>query len=68
LPLFVEVPVLTYLGFWIVSQIFSGTLALALPEDVGGVALWAHLGGFIAGAVLLAFCEIATARPLSRIR
>jgi membrane associated rhomboid family serine protease len=43
---------LTYLGFWIVSQIFSGTLALALPEDVGGVALWAHVGGFIAGAVL----------------
>jgi len=52
LPLFVEVPAITYLGFWIVSQIFSGTLSLALPEDVGGVAFWAHVGGFIAGAVL----------------
>ena len=26
---------------------------LGLPEDVGGVAFWAHVGGFIAGMVLL---------------
>ena len=52
LPLFIEVPAVTYLGFWVLSQIFSGTLSLALPEDVGGVAFWAHVGGFIAGAVL----------------
>jgi membrane associated rhomboid family serine protease len=52
LPLFVQVPAITYLGFWILSQIFSGVLSLGLPEDVGGVAFWAHVGGFIAGAVL----------------
>ena len=52
LPLFIEVPAITYLGFWILSQIFSGTLSLALPEDVGGVAFWAHVGGFIAGALI----------------
>jgi membrane associated rhomboid family serine protease len=52
LPLFVEVPAITYLGFWIISQIFSGVLSLGLPEDVGGVAFWAHVGGFVAGAAL----------------
>jgi membrane associated rhomboid family serine protease len=51
-PLFVEIPAITYLGFWILSQIFSGVLSLGLPEDVGGVAFWAHVGGFIVGAMI----------------
>ena len=51
-PLFVEIPAVTYLGFWILSQIFSGLFMLGLPEDVGGVAFWAHVGGFVAGAAL----------------
>jgi membrane associated rhomboid family serine protease len=52
LPIFVEIPAVIYLGFWALSQIFSGVLMLGLPEDVGGVAFWAHVGGFIAGAML----------------
>jgi membrane associated rhomboid family serine protease len=52
LPLFVRIPAITYLGFWVLSQIFSGAFSLALPEDVGGVAFWAHVGGFITGAGL----------------
>jgi membrane associated rhomboid family serine protease len=51
-PLFFEIPALIYLGFWALSQVFSGTLSLAKPEDVGGVAWWAHVGGFLAGLVL----------------
>ncbi len=54
LPLFFELPAVTYLGFWMLSQIFSGAVtALALPQDVGGVAFWAHVGGFVAGALLV---------------
>jgi membrane associated rhomboid family serine protease len=52
LPIFVEIPAIIYLGFWALSQIFSGVLMLGLPEDVGGVAFWAHVGGFVAGAML----------------
>lgn len=52
LPFFFELPAVTYLGFWALSQVFSGTLALAGPENVGGVAWWAHVGGFLAGVVL----------------
>ncbi|CAF0697343.1 rhomboid family intramembrane serine protease [Candidatus Methylacidithermus pantelleriae] len=49
-PFFFEVPAFFYLGFWALSQWFSGSLALASPTEVGGIAWWAHVGGFIAGA------------------
>lgn len=48
-PLFFHLPALFYLGFWFLSQVFSGTLALFLPQGVGGVAWWAHIGGFLFG-------------------
>jgi membrane associated rhomboid family serine protease len=52
LPFFFELPAATYLLLWFLSQIFSGTLARLGPENVGGVAWWAHVGGFVGGAVL----------------
>ncbi len=51
-PLFFELPAVTYLGFWALSQMFSGALSLAEPGDVGGVAWWAHVGGFVTGIAL----------------
>jgi membrane associated rhomboid family serine protease len=51
-PLFFEVPAVTYLLFWALSQLYSGALALAGPGEVGGVAWWAHVGGFTAGFLL----------------
>jgi membrane associated rhomboid family serine protease len=51
-PFFFEVPAVLYLGFWFFSQLFSGALALAGPQDVGGIAWWAHVGGFVAGMLL----------------
>jgi membrane associated rhomboid family serine protease len=51
-PLFFEVPAVVYLLFWALTNVFSGTLALAGPSNVGGVAWWAHVGGFTAGVVL----------------
>ena len=51
-PLFFEVPAVAYLLFWALSQVFSGALALAGPVQVGGVAWWAHVGGFSAGLLL----------------
>jgi membrane associated rhomboid family serine protease len=50
-PFFFEVPAVTYLFVWFLSQIFGGTLAGLGPQDVGGVAWWAHAGGFAAGAL-----------------
>jgi len=42
------VPASIVLGLWFVLQLFSGFLSLGGP-DVGGVAFWAHIGGFVFG-------------------
>ena len=44
------VPAFVVLGLWFVLQFFSGVLSLGGP-DVGGVAFWAHIGGFISGVI-----------------
>lgn len=50
----VEIPALLYLGFWFFSQLLNGSLALAASTfQGGGVAWWAHIGGFVAGLVLV---------------
>jgi len=51
-PLFVPIPASLYLLFWFISQLFSGTLSLMAPGHVGGIAFWAHAGGFAAGLLL----------------
>jgi membrane associated rhomboid family serine protease len=48
----IELPALIFLGFWFVSQLFQGWLALG-GADMGGVAWWAHIGGFIFGLVMV---------------
>ena len=45
------VPAVLVLGMWFVLQLFSGVLSMGGP-DVGGVAFWAHVGGFVAGVVM----------------
>lgn len=45
------IPAVVVLGFWFVLQLFEGVLTLG-AADVGGVAFWAHIGGFLAGLVL----------------
>jgi hypothetical protein len=46
------VPAVVVLGFWFVLQLFEGVAALG-TADVGGVAFWAHVGGFVAGIVMV---------------
>jgi membrane associated rhomboid family serine protease len=54
-PLLLEIPAYFFLAYWFAVQVLSGTLALAGPGQVGGVAWWAHGGGFLAGALLSLF-------------
>ncbi|HEX2224118.1 MAG TPA: rhomboid family intramembrane serine protease [Thermoanaerobaculia bacterium] len=65
---FIEVPALVYLPIWFLLQLFSGVASLgAAPGEGGGVAFWAHIGGFVAGPVLLlllgGFRKPPAARP-----
>ncbi len=48
-----RVPALVLIGFWFVTQVFSGIASLGETEQTAGVAFWAHVGGFIAGLVLI---------------
>ena len=53
-PVFLTVPAVLYLVLWFALQFASGTAAFAGGDGVqGGVAWWAHVGGFVAGALLL---------------
>jgi len=44
----IELPAVTFLGIWFVMQLVPGLLSASLGQ-VGGVAWWAHIGGFAAG-------------------
>ncbi|RMG00857.1 MAG: rhomboid family intramembrane serine protease [Nitrospirae bacterium] len=55
LPYFIEIPAIVYIGVWFISQLFSGTFSLLSPDDVGGIAWWAHIGGFLMGLFFLFF-------------
>ncbi len=49
-----EIPAVVYLGIWFLMQAFSGVASLgAGTAGQGGVAWFAHIGGFIAGPLLL---------------
>ncbi len=46
----IDVPAIIVLGFWFVLQIIDGIASLGMTE-AGGVAVFAHIGGFVAGAL-----------------
>jgi membrane associated rhomboid family serine protease len=47
----VAVPALFMLLYWLVVQLIGG--AVSMGDEGGGVAFWAHVGGFVAGALLV---------------
>ena len=46
----IAVPAYLMLGYWFLLQLFGGAAA---AQGEGGVAFWAHVGGFLAGALLI---------------
>ena len=55
LPIFVEVPAIAFIGVWVIFQMSKATTAIIFYEGVSDIALWAHLGGFIAGFLLFRY-------------
>ena len=51
-PLFFDVPALFFLGIWFLEQLLAGATSFAFTQH-GGVAWWAHVGGFLAGLALV---------------
>jgi len=48
----IMVPAVVMIGLWALLQFVNGLGAIAVSEETSGVAYWAHIGGFIAGAVI----------------
>jgi membrane associated rhomboid family serine protease len=59
---FVEIPAFIFLGFWLFLQLFSASLT---PRNVGGVAFWAHIGGFVAGLLFIKIFDVIPRTGLS---
>jgi rhomboid family protein len=60
---FVPVPAFVAIGLWFVFQLISGLGILGSGSQAGGVAYAAHIGGFIAGLILIKIFEIGRRPP-----
>ena len=59
---FIRIPALFLLGFWFLLQFFSGIGSLGPSAQSGGVAYWAHIGGFALGIATAFFYRLTTRR------
>jgi hypothetical protein len=50
-PIF-DLPAVIFLGWWLLLQFFNGALSLSARDNFGGVAWWAHVGGFFCGMIM----------------
>jgi rhomboid family protein len=57
-----EIPAVWFLGIWFLFQLWQGGWSVAHPEAGGGVAFFAHIGGFVFG--LATVLLVAKDRPL----
>ncbi|MBN2231318.1 MAG: rhomboid family intramembrane serine protease [Deltaproteobacteria bacterium] len=50
----IELPAFFFLGIWFLMQLLQGMTSLAGPRQIyGGIAWWAHIGGFVCGQLLV---------------
>src|SRR5581483_3029286 len=64
IPFFFTLPAFVYIALWFVLQVIQGVGSTLMPQ-AGGIAWWAHIGGFVAGIVLapLLCCSPRSYRP-----
>jgi membrane associated rhomboid family serine protease len=60
-----EWPAWAVLGLWFVLQLFNGVLTLGVPTGGGGVAFFAHIGGFLMGIALTVVVRFFIPQPPS---
>jgi hypothetical protein len=54
---FIHIPAAVFIFVWFIIQFLSGLGTLSAPRETGGVAFWAHIGGFVAGLMLARFFD-----------
>jgi hypothetical protein len=58
-----ELPAVFFLGIWFLFQLIDGSAAIAHPQEGGGVAFFAHIGGFVFGFATVKLLQVRP--PLS---
>jgi membrane associated rhomboid family serine protease len=53
IPFFIELPALLYIAIWFFYQVLLEAIYASSPGLAGGIAWWAHIGGFVSGMLLL---------------
>jgi membrane associated rhomboid family serine protease len=66
LPLFFAVPALVFVGLWFAMQLLQATAETLTASAGGGIAWWAHIGGFAAGLILGGLVQPARRRHWPR--
>ena len=61
---FFELPALLFLGIWFLLQLFLGSQSVVAPEQGGGVAFFAHVGGFVFGLLAIRIFSAGRPRPV----
>ena len=61
---FVRIPAFCLLGFWFLLQFFSGLGSLGPSSQTGGVAYWAHVGGFVLGIAVVIVYKLVTGQGI----
>jgi len=63
IPIPIPAPAFLVIGLWLLIQVFNGWASLGVHTASGGVAYFAHIGGFIAGAALVSLFALGRPRP-----
>lgn len=53
----IHIPAAIFIFIWFIIQFISGVSTFPVSEDTGGIAFWAHIGGFIGGLILARFFQ-----------
>jgi membrane associated rhomboid family serine protease len=61
---FVPIPAVVYLGLWFLFQLVEGGYSFTHPAAGGGVAYFAHIGGFVFGLLMIKFFQAGRPPPL----
>lgn len=55
----IDIPALVWLGIWFITQLYSGFLGL-MGAKMEPVAFWSHIGGFVAGMILMPLLSLGS--------
>ena len=58
-----EIPAVWLLGYWFAWQLVQGLMSLGVSQSVN-IAFFAHVGGFVSGAAIMAVYKLATGQPV----